>query len=54
MLIKRAQKKAETAKGAEKKPEGGLPDPDEPGISAKEKAKRTMMIKRAQKRAEET
>ena len=34
-------------------PAAGMPDPNEPGISSKEKAKRTMMIKRAQKKAAE-
>jgi len=32
-------------------PAAGLPDPSEPGLSSKEKAKRTMMIKRAAKKA---
>ena len=48
-------KKAAAAKAAAATPAGdptaGMPDPNEPGISGKEKAKRTMMIKRAQKKA---
>ncbi len=34
-------------------PTAGMPDPDEAGISAKEKAKRQMLIKRAQKKAQD-
>ncbi len=51
-----ARKAKAAAKAAEKAavaadPAAGMPDPNEPGISAKEKAKRTMMIKRAKAKA---